>query len=178
MNFKFMSTLLTIFLLCSCGKEITNSNKKSDVRIQDQSALLGNSIELDYKKDQNNKFFTIPRGGWAKIPEHPFVISGEPESFRSSIFFNTNTLSIAAEIESIRCDYTSKKSSKNETVTVSYDHYFKGCYASIYSYEEEVNYRPGQEILLDQGKQIIFNVILFEESDDIEITSEINVDWH
>ena len=178
MNFRFANILFMSLMLSSCGKEIASTNNDNNLRIQDQSALLGTSIELNYKKDQNNKLFTIPQGGWAKIPESPVVVSGEPDSFRSSVFFNTNTLSIASEIESIRCDYTSKKITQGDTDIVSYDHFFKGCYASIYSYEEELNYHPGQEILLDPGKQIIFNVVLFKESDDIEIASEINVVWH
>ncbi len=174
MRFSFIFNSLFLLSFISCGKEISNSGNEK--RVTEQAPLISNAIELKYKMNENNRFYTIPRAGWAVIPEQPIVVAGKPESFRSSIFFNTNTLSITSEVESIRCDYSSIKVDNEEFP--AYEHYFKGCYASIYSYEEEVNYKPGQEILLDPGKQIIFSVVLFDEKEDIEIASEIEIDWH
>lgn len=180
---NLLTTPCFLALLFSCGKNIESSGDKK--KVIDKPALESSSIlmEVDYIAEESNhqtKEYEIEGSGWAMIPEAPFVLQGSPLSFKTIVSFNVATLSTLGTSQEISCEYQSFRqlTPTDEPPEDGFNHSFLGCFTYIEGIKEKVNYEPGQEFPIDEGNSLMFEVSNSETTGNIQIQSDIVIDWH
>jgi hypothetical protein len=184
---RFLSTscLLVSIFAYSCGKKIQSSEKAEKIVITPALGVSVVNLKVGYISNEDKEGiseYQADHSGWAKIPNGPEVIEGSPLVFSTRIFINTPAITIKSGNSELYCDYTSiRLLTGSDTPTQDgYNHYFKGCKEDVDNdgVADEMNYLPGDDVPIDEGKFIILHTSSSEYDGTIQVHSDIEVDWH
>ena len=176
--------LISIIVLTSCGKEILSSQNTNNDRINSTDQLQASTISLELNLDYNEKtsFSYLSNSGWATIPTSPIITSSSSDYVLTQIFFNTNNEYGSVDIydsSSVICEYFSLKNQiTNSEIDPGYTHSFNGCYYYLDGMRKELNYKPEQEIAVDQMKYLLITAHSSNPDELTQLTVDIEIDWH
>ncbi len=169
---KLSISLSCLGLIASCGKGIDSSGGS---RLAQTDALQSKTVSFKANPDEI-LIYDIPNDGWATLPEKIHVNSGEADYILTKVSFNALSEEIdinTDSIENIICEYYSLKNHKSD----GYTHSLSSCYFYNIGKKHELNYQAGQEIALDKGNYILITVDASDDSKDLEIQSDIDIEW-
>ena len=184
---KSLLTVLCSLVLASflgCGKEIETSNDDNSVVLR--PAADSSKINLRIKTiDQNagSSEYRTQMSGWAKVPAKPLIYHSFAKIIYSKLSFNYPAQFDGEKTILLTCDYISSRKTQSELnknpSSEEYNHHFIGCKEDVDldGVPDELNYIPGDEIAIDKNQLIIFNVHTSDHSDQVEIESDIEVNW-
>jgi len=177
---KFSIASCGMMLLLSCGKEIETTN--DDDTVVRRPAADASKINLKIKTESDNTGSTeyvSEMSGWARIPSKPFIHQSIASIIYSKLSFQIPNGKEVTNGLMLVCDYISSKKSEFFEKEDIYNHQFIGCKEDVDQdgIPDELNYIPGDEVPIDKNQLIIFSVHSSDKSDQLEVESDIEVNW-
>jgi hypothetical protein len=179
---KIVATSCWVLILSACGRNIESSSEPQPVVLT--PAAESNLIRLKVKTENSNTAkaqYITKSSGWARVPSKPFIFNSSAKVIYTKLTFTFESTGDFSESVVLTCDYISSRKADTyiDREEKSYNHQFIGCNEDVDldGIPDKLNYIPGDEFPIDKNLLITLDVHSSDQSDQIELESDIEVDW-
>ncbi len=184
MRLIFIIIISIATLMTGCGKGIMNSGAEDETTlvITDEVQASTISVSLNLEVDEQASSTQLPDSGWAIIPESPIIKESTSDYVLTELFINAEDNLGTVDLydyQAVICEYFSLKNQLTDSSShPNYTHTFNGCYYYHDGIREELNYLPGQEVAIDEGRYIVLAAHTSNSDQTTLLHLDIEVDWH